>query len=150
MLVTDPRTPLALAQGAALLIHEATFGEGMEHEAVKRRHSTAAEALQVCRPPRSVHIAALELILAWCTCVAPSSGQVARDAGALRLCLTHFSQRYAKVAPGGGDELAFVGADLMTFRIADAAWMPSVSNSVAAALQPEEAEVEAAPDEPEE
>lgn len=131
----DPPAPPLALQGAALLIHEATFGEGKEHEAVARRHSTAAEALQVrshTRTPRRIGADP-----GFVRRAAARPGQVARDAGAVRLCLTHFSQRYAKFAPGRGDALAFVGADLMTFRIAEAAWLPSVSNSVAAALQPE-------------
>jgi ribonuclease Z len=58
------------AAGAKVLIHEATFGdeEGMQEMAVRKKHSTLAEALDV-----------------------------QRQMGATHLILTHFSQRYPKV-----------------------------------------------------
>lgn len=56
---------IALARGVDLLIHEATYGEDLVSEAMARLHSTAREA-----------------------------ATVARDSGALRLLLTHFSSRY--------------------------------------------------------
>ena len=66
-----PSRPLAFAaQGADLLIHEATFANGMETEAFLKRHSTVGEALQV-----------------------------AEDMRAKAVILTHFSQRYPKVPP---------------------------------------------------
>ncbi|CAJ1907227.1 unnamed protein product [Cylindrotheca closterium] len=66
-----PSRPLAYAAlGADLLIHEATFANGMEAEATLKRHSTIGEALQV-----------------------------AEDMKAKAVILTHFSQRYPKVPP---------------------------------------------------
>ncbi|KAL7465251.1 hypothetical protein ACHAXS_005596 [Conticribra weissflogii] len=59
-----------VAFGADLLIHEATFEDGMEEEAVMKRHSTVGEAIDV-----------------------------ARRMNAKALMLTHFSQRYPKIPP---------------------------------------------------
>ncbi|HEV8659252.1 MAG TPA: ribonuclease Z [Thermoanaerobaculia bacterium] len=64
------RASVELARGADLLIHEATYGSDVADEARKRGHSTASEA-----------------------------AEVAREAGAVRLILTHFSPRYEDVAP---------------------------------------------------
>lgn len=66
-----PSTALAqAAKGADLLVHEATFEDGMEAEAAVKRHSTVGEALRVA--------AQME---ARCT------------------VLTHFSQRYPRIPP---------------------------------------------------
>jgi ribonuclease Z len=59
-----------IALGADLLIHEATFADGMEMEANLKRHSTVSEAIHV-----------------------------AQEMQAKYLVLTHFSQRYPKVPP---------------------------------------------------
>ena len=56
--------------GSDLLIHEATFEDGMEEDAVLKRHSTVGEAMDV-----------------------------ASKMNAKSLVLTHFSQRYPKIPP---------------------------------------------------
>jgi ribonuclease Z len=61
---------LALAEGADLLVCEATYGDAEAPLAAAHGHLTARQA-----------------------------GEIAREAGARRLVLTHFSQRYADVAP---------------------------------------------------
>jgi len=58
------------ARGADLLIHEATFEDGMEEDAVLKRHSTVGEAIGV-------------------------AGRMEARA----VVLTHFSQRYPKIPP---------------------------------------------------
>jgi ribonuclease Z len=58
---------IAAAEGANLLVHESTFGDAEAERAVETGHSTAREA-----------------------------ATVARDAGAMRLALTHFSARYSR------------------------------------------------------
>jgi ribonuclease Z len=64
------RPAVELAAGTDVLIHEATSGNDYAQEAVERLHATAAEA-----------------------------ASVARDAGARKLILTHFSARYRDVTP---------------------------------------------------
>jgi len=61
---------VAAARGADLLIHDSTFGGEERARAVETGHSTAAEA-----------------------------AEVAREAGARRLVLTHISPRYTREAP---------------------------------------------------
>ena len=59
-----------VAHGADVLIHEATFEDGMEAEAAVKRHCTVGEALKI-----------------------------ARQMQAKNTILTHFSQRYPKIPP---------------------------------------------------
>ena len=71
--LTDTRpcaAGVALAEGADLVYHEATFAEALHERAVETGHATAREA-----------------------------AEVARRAGARRLLLGHFSARYRDVAP---------------------------------------------------
>lgn len=110
------------AKDATLLVHEATFEDDLQDEAIYKKHSTTAEALGV-----------------------------AAAAGAYRTLLTHFSSRYPRIpvmkppeaetgvegagegstaaAEGSGSDLAAVGSvlvgfDLMTVNLADLPWLP--------------------------
>jgi ribonuclease Z len=107
------------AKDATLLVHEATFEDELQDEAVAKKHSTTAEALGV-----------------------------AAAAGVYRTLLTHFSTRYPRIpvmkppaaAEGGSSsgaeggtssDLAAVGSvlvgfDFMTVNFADLAWMPQM------------------------
>lgn len=70
---TDTRpcaNAVELARDADVLIHESTYAAEMEEEAHARFHSTSVDA-----------------------------ARIAREAGASRLYLTHFSTRYSDVAP---------------------------------------------------
>jgi ribonuclease Z len=70
---TDTRpcaAAIELARGADLLIHEGTFDATLAEEAAAKGHSTVADA-----------------------------AQIAREAGARRLVITHISPRYADVSP---------------------------------------------------
>ena len=60
---------VALSQGVDVMIHEATFTDDLQENAVRNLHSTLSEALAV-----------------------------ARSAAAKHLILTHFSQRYKKIS----------------------------------------------------
>lgn len=85
--------------GATILIHEATFEDGLVEEAIARNHSTIKEAIEV-----------------------------GDSAGAYRVILTHFSQRYPKVP--ALDEVSMqrtcIAFDLMSVNLADLPVLPKV------------------------
>lgn len=81
-----------IGKGATVLIHEATFDNELEGDAIAKKHSTTADAL-------------------W----------VAKKMGARRILLTHFSQRYQKipVMDNSGDQIAIVAFDYMRCKVGD-------------------------------
>ena len=97
----DCRPSSAFAQacrGAHLLVHECTFGDDKQDHAKAKRHSTMAEALGV-----------------------------AREMGARRTLLTHFSQRYSKAdslrrerqEDSDGEHAVLLAFDLMRVRLGE-------------------------------
>ncbi|CAI5935392.1 unnamed protein product [Closterium sp. NIES-65] len=111
-------TVRAASRGATVLIHEATFEDDLQHEAIARKHSTTSEAVEV-----------------------------GASAPAYRTILTHFSQRYPKIprlAPpvknkkrgdggaGGGDAeggeggSAAIAFDLMSVNFCDLPRLPEL------------------------
>lgn len=99
------------AKGATLFIHEATFDDSMEEEAIAKKHCTTKEAVE--------------------------SGNAA---GAYRTVLTHFSQRYPKVPVidenfGSSVGIAF---DLMTVRLTDLPRLPALVPAFKALIDEEE------------
>jgi ribonuclease Z len=139
---------VGMGSGATLLIHEATFGDDKQDEAVSKRHSTIGEALSV-----------------------------ASRMGAFRTLLTHFSQRYPSAPPvsvsvsnssavgSGGDgamevddgkvAVSSVAApvvppplppmmafDFMHLSFRDLLWAPAVTPALSVAFPPDEEEDE--------
>lgn len=93
-----------IGKGATLLIHEATFDDELQGDAIAKKHCTTAEALEV-----------------------------GRKMGARRILLTHFSQRYQKIPvmySEETDQIAIVAFDYMRCRLADfaklAAYRPAL------------------------
>lgn len=87
------------SHGATLLIHEATFEDGLAGEALARNHSTTREAIEV-----------------------------GESSGAYRVILTHFSQRYPKI-PSFDDinsQKTCIAFDLMSINMADLPLLPLV------------------------
>ncbi|XP_059288306.1 tRNAse Z TRZ4, mitochondrial-like, partial [Lycium ferocissimum] len=85
--------------GATILIHEATFEDGLVEEAIARNHSTIKEATEV-----------------------------GHSADAYRVILTHFSQRYPKV-PALDEvsmQRTCIAFDLMSVNLADLPVLPKV------------------------
>lgn len=81
-----------IGKGATVLIHEATFDNELEGDAIAKKHSTTANAL-------------------W----------VAKKMEARRILLTHFSQRYQKipVMDNSDDQIAIVAFDYMRCKVGD-------------------------------
>ncbi|KAM7255736.1 hypothetical protein ACFE04_008634 [Oxalis oulophora] len=85
--------------GATVLIHEATFEDGLMDEAIARNHSTTKEAIDI-----------------------------GERAGVYRIVLTHFSQRYPKI-PVFDEAHAHntcIGFDMMSINMADLPVLPKV------------------------
>lgn len=87
------------SRGATILIHEATFEDGMVDEAIARNHSTTKEAIEV-----------------------------GNSAGVYRIILTHFSQRYPKIPVFDETHMhkTCIAFDLMSINIADLPVLPKV------------------------
>ncbi|CAA0837269.1 tRNAse Z4 [Striga hermonthica] len=87
------------SRGATVLIHEATFEDGMIDEAIARNHSTTKEAVEV-----------------------------GDSAGAYRIILTHFSQRYPKIPVFDQSHThnTCIAFDLMSVNLADIHVLPRV------------------------
>ncbi|KAM6595020.1 hypothetical protein CsatA_002723 [Cannabis sativa] len=87
------------SRDATILIHEATFEEGMVEEAVAKNHSTTEEAIEV-----------------------------GNAAGAYRIILTHFSQRYPKIPVFDETHMhnTCIAFDMMSVNVADLPVLPRV------------------------
>ncbi|XP_050382334.1 tRNAse Z TRZ4, mitochondrial isoform X2 [Argentina anserina] len=87
------------SRGATILIHEATFEDGMVDEAISKNHSTTEEAIEV-----------------------------GNSAGVYRIILTHFSQRYPKIPVFDETHMhkTCIAFDLMSINIADLPVLPKV------------------------
>ncbi|KAJ8065715.1 hypothetical protein OCU04_006384 [Sclerotinia nivalis] len=82
-----------IGQGATLLIHEATFDDELQGDAIAKKHSTTSEAMNI-----------------------------GKGMGARRILLTHFSQRYQKIPVMDSevtDQVAIVAFDYMKVKISD-------------------------------
>ncbi|GAB2250152.1 hypothetical protein Droror1_Dr00013511 [Drosera rotundifolia] len=85
--------------GATVLIHEATFEDGMLDEAIAKNHSTTIEAIEA-----------------------------GNAAGVYRTILTHFSQRYAKIPVFDETHMhnTCIGFDLMSINLTDLPVVPKI------------------------
>ncbi|KAH9301436.1 hypothetical protein KI387_013019 [Taxus chinensis] len=88
------------ACGATVLIHEATFDDSMPEEAISKNHSLTKEAIDV-----------------------------GASAGAYRIILTHFSQRYPKIPvfDESYTDRTCIAFDLMTVNLADLPFVPKIN-----------------------
>ena len=92
-----------LGKDATILIHEATFDDSKQDEAVSKRHSTVSEAMNI-----------------------------AERMNAFRLILTHFSQRYPTMPPTTlerGNEGPIFAFDFLRISFRDLIWAPHVSKT---------------------
>ncbi|GLT77184.1 hypothetical protein SLA2020_487940 [Shorea laevis] len=87
------------SRGATVLIHEATFEDGLVEEAIAKNHSTTKEAIEM-----------------------------GNSAGAYRIILTHFSQRYPKIPVFDDTHMhkTCIAFDMMNINIADLPVLPKV------------------------
>jgi ribonuclease Z len=87
------------ARGSTVMIHEATFEDGLEQEARAKKHSLVGEAVKV-----------------------------GKLAGAYRTVLTHFSQRYPTIPVFSGEfeESTCIAFDLLSFNLQDLPRLPSL------------------------
>lgn len=87
------------SKGATVLIHEATFEDALVDEAIARNHSTTGEAIEV-----------------------------GNTAGAYRIILTHFSQRYPKIPVFDESYMhkTCIAFDMMSINFADLHVLPRV------------------------
>ncbi|GAV77562.1 Lactamase_B_2 domain-containing protein/Lactamase_B_4 domain-containing protein [Cephalotus follicularis] len=85
--------------GATVLIHEATFEDGLMEQAIAKNHSTTKEAIEV-----------------------------GDKVGAYRIILTHFSQRYPKVPVFDEKHMhkTCIAFDMMSINIADLPVLPKI------------------------
>ncbi|RFU31001.1 hypothetical protein B7463_g5327, partial [Scytalidium lignicola] len=90
------KTFARMGLGTSLLIHEATFDDELCGDAIAKKHSTTAEALDI-----------------------------GKQMDARRILLTHFSQRYQKIPvmekDGDKDQVAIVAFDYMRVKVGDMA-----------------------------
>lgn len=93
------RALIEAARGATILIHEATFDDGMLAEAVKKNHSMTKEAIEV-----------------------------GVSAEVYRIFLTHFSQRYPQVPvfDSSYSDRTCIAFDMMSVNLADLPLVPQL------------------------
>ncbi|EGD81693.1 hypothetical protein PTSG_02406 [Salpingoeca rosetta] len=112
------KSMVGAGKGADVLVHEATFEDGLEDQAVQKNHSTTSDAVTV-----------------------------AQQMGAKMLILTHFSQRYPQipVLDAKSREHTAFGFDLMSVvlrRAKELTAMTPAIDHMFTALKPEEEEEE--------
>ncbi|KAG6543814.1 hypothetical protein Mapa_014654 [Marchantia paleacea] len=93
------RALVEASRGATVLIHEATFDDAMEEEAVAKNHSMTKEAIET-----------------------------GLSAGAYRTVLTHFSQRYPKIPVFNEsyNDRTCIAFDMMSANLADLPLLPNL------------------------